>query len=48
MRMTPSQKSISITVNVGDHGAQPQLARQSAGQIALAVRRAIERAERDM
>lgn len=41
-----SSRPISVTVNVNNNSPQP-MGRESAGQIALAVRRAVQRAARD-
>lgn len=43
---TASSRPISVTVNVNNNSPQP-MGRESAGQIALAVRRAVQRAARD-
>lgn len=42
-----SSKVTNITVNVNNQNGAPDTGRRSAGQIALAVRRAVSRAERD-
>ncbi|WP_417319819.1 tail tape measure protein [Emcibacter sp.] len=43
-----ANRTTNITINVTGQNASPQAGRKSAGQIAVAVRRAVERAERNL
>ncbi|RME61846.1 MAG: tail tape measure protein, partial [Alphaproteobacteria bacterium] len=43
----PGGRTVNITVNVNGAGSAPAI-RQSAAQVAVAVRRALARAERDL
>jgi len=44
----PSSKSNNITINITNQGGGNDMTQRSAGQVAVAVRRAMDRAERDL
>ncbi len=44
----PSSKSNNITINITNQGGGNDMTQRSVGQVAVAVRRAMDRAERDL